>query len=52
MTYADAQEVRRAYQAREAKQQELADRYGTTQSIISRIISHDIWLPVSHGKKR
>lgn len=52
MTYADAQEIRRAYFAREAKQQELADRYGCNQPYISRIVSGQIWRPVRHGVAR
>ena len=52
MTYADAQEIRRAYWAREAKQVELARRYGVPQGHISKIISEQFWLPVRYGVKR
>ena len=43
MTYAKAEEIRRRYFAREAKQQELADEYGIKQHSVSRIISNQVW---------
>jgi len=43
MTRAKAQEIRRAYFAREAKQAELAAKYGVRQNTISRIISDQVW---------
>lgn len=43
MTRAKAQEIRRAYFAREAKQAELAAKYGVKQNTISRIVSEQVW---------
>lgn len=43
MTRAIAQEIRRAYLAREARQWELAARYGITQGNVSRIVSGQVW---------
>jgi DNA-binding transcriptional regulator LsrR (DeoR family) len=43
MTQAIANEIRRAYFAREAKQRELAERYGIRQHSVSRIISGQVW---------
>ena len=38
-----AAEIRRAYFSREAKQKELAERYGIRQNTVSRIISGLVW---------
>lgn len=38
-----AAEIRRAYFAREAKQAELAQRYGIRQNTVSRIVSGLVW---------
>lgn len=46
MTRQSACEIRRAYFARESKQSELAAKYGTTQSTISKIISEQVWAPI------
>ena len=43
MTPAKAAEIRRAYFAREAKQKELAERYGIKQNTVSRIVSGLVW---------
>lgn len=43
MTREIAEEIRRAYFAREATQAELGRRYGRTQHTISRLISGFIW---------
>lgn len=43
MTREKAQEIRRAYFAREAKQKELAERYGIRQNTVSRIVSMQVW---------
>lgn len=43
MTPEKAKEIRRAYFAREAKQAELAQRYGVKQNTISRIVSMQVW---------
>lgn len=43
MTPERAREIRRAYFAREAKQAELAERYGVKQHTISRIVSGLVW---------
>jgi DNA-binding transcriptional regulator LsrR (DeoR family) len=43
MTPAIAAEITRAYFAREAKQAELAARYGITQASVSRIVSGLVW---------
>ena len=42
-TPAMAQEIRRKYFSREAKQAELAREYGLAQSSISRIVSGQVW---------
>lgn len=43
MTRQKAEEIRRAYFAREARQRELAERYGIRQNTVSRIISGLVW---------
>lgn len=43
MTWDKAQEIRRAYFAREAKQKELAKRNGVSIATISRIVSGQVW---------
>lgn len=43
MTRAIAQEIRRAYLARESRQVDLAARYGITQGNVSRIVSGQVW---------
>jgi DNA-binding XRE family transcriptional regulator len=43
MTWDKAQEIRRAYFAREAKQADLAKRFGVAISTISRIVSGHVW---------
>jgi DNA-binding transcriptional regulator LsrR (DeoR family) len=43
MDPAKASEIRRAYFAREAKQSELAGRFGIKQNTVSRIISGLVW---------
>ena len=43
MTPEKAQEIRRAYFAREARQAELAERYGIAQHSVSRIVSGLVW---------
>jgi len=43
LTNAIATEIKRAYFAREMKQQQLAEKYDTTQSTISKILSEQIW---------
>lgn len=43
MTREIAAEIRRAYLAREAKQRDLAARYGITQGNVSRIVSGQVW---------
>ena len=43
MTPAKAREIRRAYFAREAKQADLAARYGIRQNTVSRIVSGQVW---------
>lgn len=43
MTREKAQEIRRAYFAREANQRELAERYGIRQNSVSRIVSGQSW---------
>ena len=43
MTREKAYEIRRAYFAREAKQKELAERYGIKQQSVSRIVSGLVW---------
>jgi DNA-binding transcriptional regulator LsrR (DeoR family) len=44
MNKAKAEEIRRRYFAREAKQTELAKEYGVKQNTISRIISEQVWV--------
>jgi DNA-binding transcriptional regulator LsrR (DeoR family) len=44
MTYELAQEIRRAYFAREGKQKELGLKYGIKQNTVSRIISGLVWV--------
>ena len=44
MTREKAQEIRRKYFAREAKQIELAKEYGVRQNTISRIVSEQVWI--------
>ena len=44
MTPAIADEIRRAYLAREANQRELAEKHGTSQPAVSRIISGWCWV--------
>jgi DNA-binding transcriptional regulator LsrR (DeoR family) len=43
MTREKAEAIRRAYFSREAKQAELATRYGITQHSVSRIVSGLVW---------
>ncbi len=43
MTWEKAEEIRRAYFAREAKQAELAKRFGVAIATISRIVSGHVW---------
>jgi DNA-binding transcriptional regulator LsrR (DeoR family) len=43
MTPEKAREIRRAYFSREARQAELAARYGVRQNTISRIVSGLSW---------
>jgi DNA-binding transcriptional regulator LsrR (DeoR family) len=43
MTAEIAAEISRAYFAREAKQAELAARYGIAQASVSRIVSGIVW---------
>lgn len=43
MTVEKAQEIKRAYFAGEAKQKELAMRYGTSQQSVSRILNEVCW---------
>jgi DNA-binding transcriptional regulator LsrR (DeoR family) len=43
MTAQKAAEIRRAYFSREAKQAELARRYGIKQNTVSRIVSGITW---------
>jgi DNA-binding transcriptional regulator LsrR (DeoR family) len=43
MTPDKAREIRRAYFAREAKQAELAQRYGIRPNTVSRIVSGITW---------
>ncbi len=43
MTREKAEEIRRAYFSRQAKQAELAARYGITQHSVSRIVSGLVW---------
>lgn len=38
-----AEEIRRAYFARELKQRELADQYMVKQNTVSRIVSGKVW---------
>lgn len=48
MTPEKAAEIRRAYFSREAKQQELAERYGIRQNTVSRIVSGLSWSRAGH----
>jgi DNA-binding transcriptional regulator LsrR (DeoR family) len=43
MTPAAAREIRRAYFAREAKQAQIARRFGVKQNTVSRIVSGITW---------
>ncbi len=43
MNRAKAEEIRRAYFAREANQCELAERFGISQGSVSRIVSGRVW---------
>lgn len=43
MDRAKADEIRRAYFAREANQRQLGERYGIAQHSVSRIISGVVW---------
>lgn len=43
MTAEKAEEIRRAYFAREAKQADLAQKYGIKQHSVSRIVSGYSW---------
>ncbi len=43
MNYAKAQEIRRLYFSRQAKQAEIARLYGIKQNTVSRIISGLVW---------
>lgn len=43
MTREAAEEIRRRYFAREAKQANLAREYGVKQHTISRIVSGQVW---------
>lgn len=44
MTPALATEIRRAYLAREANQRELAEKHGTSQPAVGRIVSGWCWV--------
>ncbi len=44
MTPEKASEIRRAYFNREAKQKDLAQRYGVRQNTVSRIVSGLVWV--------
>jgi DNA-binding transcriptional regulator LsrR (DeoR family) len=44
MNPAKAEEIRRAYFNREAKQKDLAQRYGVRQNTVSRIVSGLVWV--------
>jgi DNA-binding transcriptional regulator LsrR (DeoR family) len=44
MTPEKAREIRRLYFAREAKQAELARRFGLSISTISRIVGGQVWV--------
>lgn len=43
MTPERAEEIRRRYLAREARQRELAAEYGITQHSVPRIVSGQVW---------
>ena len=43
MDRAKAEEIRRAYFAREATQREIGRRFGVAQNTVSRIISGLVW---------
>ena len=43
MTREKADEIRRAYFARDFKQRELAEKYMVKQNTVSRIISGKVW---------
>lgn len=43
MNRAKADEIRRAYFAREANQRQLGERYGIAQNSVSRIVSGQVW---------
>ena len=43
MTRTIAEEIRRLYVSRQAKQAELAERYGIRQNSVSRIVSGKVW---------
>lgn len=43
MTRTIAEEIRRLYFSRQAKQAELAERYGIRQNSVSRIVSGKVW---------
>jgi DNA-binding transcriptional regulator LsrR (DeoR family) len=43
ITRAKAEEIRRAYFAREANQCQLAERFGISQGSVSRIVSGQVW---------
>ncbi len=43
MTRTIADEIRRLYFSRQAKQSELAERYGIRQNSVSRIVSGKVW---------
>jgi DNA-binding transcriptional regulator LsrR (DeoR family) len=43
MTQERADQIRRRYLAREARQRELASEYGITQHSVSRIVSGQVW---------
>lgn len=46
MTAEKAEEIRRAYFAREMKQHELGEKYGLRQGSVSRIVSGQTWVRV------
>jgi len=48
MTPAAAQEIRRRYFAREAKQAQLAQEFGISQGSVSRIVSGGSWCRINY----
>lgn len=51
MDRSKADEIRRAYFAREATQRQLGERYGIAQHSVSRIISGQVWSCIEAGKE-